>query len=109
LLHDLCARLLPAPLEVETITLEDQCLTLDVKVTTPTAPCPTCAQPATRRHSRYRRTLAALPWATVLVRLHLHVRRFFCDTPACGQRTFTERVPTVARPYAYTTTRVSQA
>ena len=47
--------------EVETLTLEDQCLTLDVKVTTPTAPCPTCAQPATRRHSRYRRTLAALP------------------------------------------------
>jgi transposase len=93
---------------VETLTLEDQCLTLDVKVTAPTAPCPTCAQPATRRHSRYRRTLAAFPWATVLVRLHLHVRRFFRDTPTCGQRTFTERVPTVARPYAHTT-RVSQA
>jgi transposase len=43
------------------------------------------------------------------VRLSLHVRRFFCDTPACGRRTFTERVPTVARPYAHTTTRVSQA
>src|SRR5215467_11815030 len=89
--------------------LEDPCLTLDVQVTTPTAPCPTCAQPATRRHSRYRRTLADLPWATVPVRLFLHVRRFFCDTPTCGRQTFTERVPTVARPYAHTTTRASQA
>jgi transposase len=97
-LHDLAARLLPAPLQVETLTFEDQRLTLDVQVTTPTAPCPTCAQPATRRHSRYRRTLADLPWATVPVRLFLHVRRFFCDTPSCRRQTFTERVPTVARP-----------
>jgi len=74
-----------------------------VKVTTPTASCPTCAQPTTRRHSHYRRTLADLPWATVPVRLHFHVRRFFCDIPACGLRAFTERVPTVARPYAHPT------
>ena len=37
------------------------------------------------------------------------MRRFFCETPSCGRRTFTERVPTVARPYAHTTTRASQA
>ena len=108
-LHDLSACLLPTPLQVETLTLEDQRLTLDVKVTTLTAPCPTCAQPAARRHSGSRRTLADLPWATVPVRLQLYVRRFFCDTPSCGRRTFTERVPTVARPYAHTTTRASQA
>jgi hypothetical protein len=41
--------------------------------------------------------------------LSLQVRRFFCDTPACDRRTFTECVPTVARPYAHTTTRASQA
>jgi transposase len=107
LLHDLCARLLPAPRQVEPLAFEAQRLPLDGKVTAPTAPCPTCAQPATRRHSRSRRTLAALPWATVPVRLHLHVRRFLCATPTCGRRTCTERVPTVARPYAHTTTRVS--
>jgi transposase len=94
---------------VETLTLEDQGLTLDVKVTTPTAPCPTCAQSAARIHSDYRRTLADLPWATLPVRLSLQVRRFFCDTPSCRRQTFTERVPTVARPYAHTTTRASQA
>lgn len=108
-LHDLATRLLPAPLQVETLTLEDQGLTLDVQVPTPTAPCPTCTQSATRIHSDYRRTLADLPWATLPVRLHLRVRRFFCDTPACPRQTFTERVPTVARPYAHTTTRASQA
>ena len=62
-----------------------------------------------RIHSRYCRILADLPWAPVPVHLHLHVRRFFCDTSFCGRRTFTERVPTVARPYAHTTTRVRQA
>ena len=60
LLHDLAARLLPSPLQVETLTLEDHGLTLDVKVPTPTAPCPTCAQSATRIHSDYRRTLGAI-------------------------------------------------
>lgn len=109
LLHDLAARLLPSSLQVETLTLEDHGLTLDVQVPTPTAPCPTCAQSATRVHSDYRRTLADLPWATLPVRLSLQVRRFFCDTPSCRRQTFTERVPTVARPYAHTTTRASQA
>jgi transposase len=110
LLHyDLCARLLPPPLHVETLTIETHHLTLGALVTTPTASCPTCAQPARRLHSRYRRTLADLPWAALPVRLSLQVRRFFCDIPSCGRQTFTERVPTVARPYAHTTTRASQA
>ena len=110
MLHDdLCARLLPPPLHVETLTLEAHHLTLGALVTTPTASCPTCTQPARRLHSRYRRTLVDLPWATLPVRLALQVRRFFCDTPACRRQTFTERVPTVARPYAHTTTRASQA
>jgi transposase len=110
LLHDdLCARLLPPPLHVETLTIETQHLTLGALVTTPTASCPTCAQPARRLHSRYRRTLADLPWAALPVRLSLQVRRFFCDIPSCGRQTFTERVPTVARPYAHITTRASQA
>ena len=69
LLHDdLCARLLPPPRHVETLTIETYHLTLGALVTTPTASCPTCAQPARRLHSRYRRTLADLPWATLPVR-----------------------------------------
>ena len=94
---------------METLTIETHHLTLGALVTTPTASCPTCAQPARRLHSRSRRTLADLPWAALPVRLSLQVRRFFCDIPSCGRQTFTERVPTVARPYAHTTTRASQA
>jgi transposase len=109
LLNDLAARLLPSPLEVETLTLEDHGLTLDVQVTAPTAPWPTCAQPATRMHSDDRRTRADLPWATLPVCLSLQVRRFFCATPSCRRQPCTERVPTVARPYAHTPTRASQA
>jgi transposase len=43
------------------------------------------------------------------VRLYLPVRRFFCDTPLCRLQTFTERAPTVARPYAHAATCVVQA
>jgi hypothetical protein len=42
-------------------------------------------------------------------RLHLRVRRFFCDTPACPQRTFVEPMPTVAGPHARKTSRLAQA
>jgi len=74
LLNDLSAGLLPPPLQVETLTIEEHRLTLDVQVTAPTARCPPCAQPATRRHSGSRWTLADLPWATIPVRRHLDVR-----------------------------------
>ena len=71
-LHDLAARLLPSSLQVETLTLEAQGLTLGVKVTAPTAPCPTCAQSATRMHSDYRRRSYWIPGSW-------HVRMMYTD------------------------------
>jgi transposase len=41
------------------------------------------------------------------VRLQLNVRRFFCDNPACQQRTFVERLPGVVRSFARRTTRLA--
>jgi transposase len=41
------------------------------------------------------------------VRLQLNVRRFFCDNPACQQRTFVERLPGVVRSCARRTTRLA--
>ena len=41
------------------------------------------------------------------VRLHLHVRRFFCSNPQCERQIFTERLPTVVAPYARRTTRLT--
>jgi transposase len=64
--------------------------------------------PAARIHSRYTRTLADLPWAAYRVRLQLRVRKWFCANPACGRRIFTERLPTVAAPWARRTLRLVQ-
>jgi transposase len=71
-------------------------------------PCPRCAIPARRVHSRYKRTLADLPWAHCRVRLQLRVRKWFCQNPQCMRRIFTERLPTVAAPWARRTMRLAQ-
>lgn len=84
-------------------------ITVESSVTQRTAACPLCEQPATRVHSRYCRTVADLPWADKPVRIHLHVRRFFCDNSSCQRVIFTERVPTVVAPWARRTQRLATA
>jgi len=71
--------------------------------------CPKCGHASTRVHSRYRRTLADLPWHGLRVRLDVHVRRFFCDVPGCQRRIFTERLPKTASPYSRRTVRAASA
>src|SRR5262245_56401703 len=71
-------------------------------------PCPLCATPARRIHSDYGRTLADLPWAQYRVCLQLRVRKWFCGNRACPRRIFTERLPTVAAPWARRTLRLAQ-
>jgi transposase len=60
---------------------------------------PLCGQAATRVDSRYRRTVADLPWQGLRVRLVLETRRFFCDTTDCACQIFTERFPMMVAPY----------
>jgi transposase len=83
-------------------------ITLRVQATQTRAPCPLCATPARRIHSDYGRTLADLPWAAYRVRLQLRVRKWFCGNRACRRRIFTERLPTVAAPWARRTLRLAQ-
>src|SRR5215510_5369454 len=83
-------------------------ITLRVQSTQTRAPCPLCATPARRIHSDYGRTLADLPWADYRVRLQLRVRKWFCRNRACPRRIFTERLPTVAAPWARRTLRLAQ-
>lgn len=71
--------------------------------------CPRCGRAATRVHSRYRRTVADLPWHGLHVRLALHVRRFFCETTDCPRRIFAERLPTTVVPYGRRTRRAAAA
>jgi transposase len=83
-------------------------ITLRVRSTQATAPCPLCTTPAHHIHSHYERTLADLPWAAYRVRLQLRGRKWFCGKRACRRRIFTERLPTVAAPWARRTLRLAQ-
>jgi transposase len=83
-------------------------ITLLVRSTQTSVPCPLCAVPAWCIHSRYVRTRADLPWADYGVRLQLRVRKWFCRNRHCRRRIFTERLPTVTAPWARRTLRLAQ-
>ena len=105
-------RLLPdaTALRLEACDVDDTTaqITLRVQSTQTNAPCPLCATPARRIHSDYGRTLADLPWAQYRVCLQLRVRKWFCRNRSCHRRIFTERLPTIAAPWARRTLRLAQ-
>jgi transposase len=105
---NLSKTLLPAGdgLHLDQVELADTTITLVAAVATPTAACPDCGADAGRVHSRYRRTLADLPWAGRRVTIRLRVRRFFCPAPGCPRLTFAEPLPALAPRYARTTARL---
>ena len=109
---ELLSRLLPqgAPLHLETAHLDEGAAQLTLRVTSRQAlgHCPVCRFPPRRIHSYYERTLADLPWAHLRVVLQLQVRKFFCANGRCTRRIFTERLPTVAAPWARRTLRLTQ-
>lgn len=96
---------IPRSLHVETLLLDEDGLTILASPAAADAPCPLCGQRADRIHSRYTRTLADLPWATLPVHLRVQVRKFFCDNDACPRRIFVERLAEVARAFARRTDR----
>ncbi len=95
-----------AGLQLDLVVVASEQLTLFVTSTQAEAACPICGQLARRVQSQYTRMLADLPWATVRVQLHLHVRRFFCAHPACPRKIFTERLPDLVVAYARRTNRL---
>src|SRR6266702_1585936 len=109
---DVLSRLLPdtITLDLDTCDVDDTAaqITLAVRSTQAMALCPLCTTPAQRIHSHYERTLADLPWAAYHVRLQLRVRKWFCRNRQCPRRIFTERLPTVAAPWARRTLRLVQ-
>jgi len=70
------------------------------------AQCPLCGSFTQRVHSRYERTLADLPCVHFTLTLLVTVSKFFCPNPECHRRIFTERLPTVAAPWARKTARL---
>jgi transposase len=93
-------------LRLEGLSHEGGQARLVVSSTRPTGICPACGQPGSRVHSRYLRTLQDLPWQGTGVVIHWQSRKFFCDSPGCPQRIFTERLPAVTRPYGRRTARL---
>jgi len=85
-----------------------QQITVLVCATPTVSPCPLCATLAHRIHSHYERTLADLPWASYRIRLRLRVRKWFCDHKPCRRLIFTERLPTIAAPWARRTLRLAR-
>ncbi len=103
------ARLLPPSLEVDALLVADDGITIRAVSDAPGARCPICGEPADRVHSRVTRTLADLPWAGVVVRVQIRVRKFFCDNPTCPRRIFTERLTGMTRVSARRTDRQQDA
>jgi transposase len=90
------ARLIPPSLRVEALLVADDGITVRVSFETAEARCPLCGEAAERVHSRATRSLADVPWAGVVVRLWVQMRKFFCDNPACPRRVLSERLDGIA-------------
>jgi transposase len=75
-------------------------------VSSKSACCPDCHTRSERVHSQYIRRPQDLPIQEKAVRLHLQVRRFFCQNPGCVRKTFAEQVPDFLRRYARLSNRV---
>ncbi len=105
------ASLIPSTAEVQLICLHPKAgaVQLELRANRSFSSCPSCGRRATRIHSRYRRTLADLPWEGVPVRIVLHARKFFCMDDRCSRRIFTERLPGTAVRYARRSCRSSEA
>jgi transposase len=101
--------LVPPSLHVQALLLGDDGVTIRAVSEATGVRCPVCGEPAERVHSRYERTLADLPWARFAVRLHVRVRRFFCDNPTCPRQIFAERLAGIAEAFAHRTARQRDA
>jgi hypothetical protein len=87
------------------VTIEDIERTSDRVLITataaePQASCPRCGTMSARVHSRYQRRVADAPIGGIPVVIELAVRRMFCVSACCPQRTFAEQVPGLTSRYA---------
>src|SRR5260370_6659544 len=83
---------LPDGLELTSLTVVGNVLTLHVTATAQSRPCPLCTQEATHVRSYYTRLVADVPCAGRRVQLILHVRKFRCDTVSCPRRILPTRL-----------------
>src|SRR5215210_7584733 len=104
----LATKLLPPDhgLRLRDVSIGPDQIVATLEATAPRRTCPKCGTWSEAVHSHYKRMIADLPWSGQAVRLHLHVRKFFCRQPTCARRIFTERLPHIVAPYARRTARL---
>jgi len=96
-------------LRIDQITPTATGLRVHLVSTQPASHCPLCGQASEQVHSRYRRVVADAPCGLKPVSLSLEVRKFFCHTPTCPRKIFTERLPDLVQPWARMTNRLRAA
>jgi hypothetical protein len=103
--------LIPNIAEVELICLRPRAgaIQMELRASRPSSVCPRCGTSSSRVHSRYKRTLADLPWEGLPVRIFLRTRKFFCSDEQCSCQIFTEQLPGTVVRYARRSCRSSEA
>lgn len=96
-------------LYVQQVHSHEDRVTFEAQTTSASAVYPDCGHRSQRIHSRYVRTLKDVAYGTQSTCLLLRCRRFFCDSAECARKTFSERLPDLAAPYAHTTQRLDEA
>jgi transposase len=95
-------------MEIDQIQITEMGLEVSVISTHPQSCCPLCSHPSSDIHSHYHRSLKDAPCAGRQLQLSLTVRKFFCRNPLCKRKVFTERLKTLAEPWARMTTRLRE-
>lgn len=70
--------------------------------------CPDCGRRSRNRHGWSNRSLQDLPVQGKTVTVKLRLSRWRCTHQKCERQTFTDRLPTIASPYARRTRRVAE-
>jgi transposase len=96
-------------MEIDQIKITETGRKVSVISTHPQSCCPLCSQPSSHIHSHYHRTLKDAPCVGRQLQLFLTVRKFFCRNSLCSRKVFTERLKTLAEPWARMTTRRKRA
>jgi transposase len=85
---------------VDSVEQGEGLVTFRVRARASDGECPACQRCSSRVHARYQRQLADLPLGGRQVQVIMHVRRFKCVNPCCGQSTFSEQIPGLTTPFA---------
>jgi len=88
---DLSSLYYPNNIQIEQVDYFDDTYRLYGKSSIPYGECPYCGEKSHRVHSRYIRTISDMSILGHKVSITFESRKFFCDNPHCGKKTFAEQ------------------